>query len=191
MIQLNYLSHDTKDGIIMDLDYQVGEQQEYIEFLIEEHRKELKAMTCKRDYWRTKYNETIEPGTIRSIAKPVVVKPKKEFKINVHNKRPLKVKKSTKHAVKSTAGNLTGSKHSGHKTKDEVLVGIFPDGSIIEFDAVNEAKDYIRKTYKEFKKSPLTNISRAARKSGFYKDNGGMAYNIIWSYRSKDELIVE
>jgi hypothetical protein len=72
-----------------------------------------------------------------------------------------------------------------------LLVGVFPKGEIKEFDSVNDAKEYIRENYKEFKNSPLTNISRAARQSGFYANNGGMAYNVKWSYKNKETETVD
>jgi hypothetical protein len=145
----------------------------------------------------------------------VEVKKKKDFKINIRSKKNLiklqnrKYKKEPEleieinedkvyipkntytHSVESNKGNLAKSKHSGHKTNNELLVGVFPKGEIKEFDSVNDAKEYIRENYKEFKNSPLTNISRAARQSGFYANNGGMAYNVKWSYKNKETETVD
>ena len=187
------------------------------EFVIQNLQNQLNAayrdyegMNDTRLYWKEKammYQQMLKENDLlgyRKVSEPVKKEEPKRFKINIvkngkmkeyvkpekveeDKKVEYKPKTTSKHEVKSSAGNISGTPHSAHKTKDEVLVGIFPDGNIIEFDSVNEAKSYIQKTYKEFKKSPLTNISRAARQSGFYANNGGMAYNVKWSYKNKED----
>jgi len=152
-----------------------------------------------------------EAGLIKSFKRAAVKdEPKKEFKITrAGGKKPLiKIQKETykeepvieevkidedkvyipkntySHSIESTKGNIQKSKHSGHRTNQELLVGKFPKGEVKEFESVNDAKDYIRKAYPEFKTSPLTNISRAARGSGFYTYH--TAYNTIWNYIKKE-----
>jgi len=227
MTNLNALSHETKNSIILDFDHEVNELNGYIEYIAEEARKELKGMTCKRDYWRTKFNDLnalsapVQPRRVittneliaESTGETVKVVKERRAKDDIQRqlktwnkikeeqleeeRKPLKVikvvytpKASSTQTVKSTSGNLKGTKHVNHKTHKDILVGIMPNGDIIEFDKVIEAKDYIRETYKEFKTSPLTNISRAAHKNGFYAANNGMAYNIQWSYKTKEDEII-
>jgi len=94
--------------------------------------------------------------------------------------------KGHKHNIGSNKGVPKGTKHSGHKSNDEVLMGIFPKGEVKYFDSVNQAKKYIRKNYKEFEDSSLTNISRAARGAD-PRYHHHMAYNIKWEYKNKSD----
>jgi len=100
--------------------------------------------------------------------------------IIIENSKVYIPKNTYTHSVESTKGNISKAKHSGHKTKNELLVGTFPKGETKTFNSVERAKTYIRENYPEFKNSPLTNISRAARGSGFYTHN--TAYNTVWRY---------
>ena len=206
MKNLQVLSKDALINLIMELDDYINyELQKTNSYEVEALKNQLFAqyrkydeMNQTREYWKNKYIELArETGVLKSrkVSKPETVKKdiepeiiKKEYKDEIKVYVP---KTTYSHTVESTKGNITKSKHSGHKTKDEVLVGIFPKGEVKEFDAVEDAKTYIRKNYLEFKQSPLTNISRAARLSGFYKNNGGMAYNVKWSYKPKETETVD
>lgn len=179
MNNLNVLSQETLINIIMDQDKVIGEQQFHIDSIYEDYDElttEFKVMEHKRDYWRTKYNETKQTKTVtREFSKPVIIKEPVEFKINIRKgERPMtKEVVKYKHNKKSAAGNLCNSKHSGHKCKDDVLYGL-KDGQVYEFDTVNEAKDEVRLNEK-YATSGLTNISTYAR-------SNRSIYGWAWTY---------
>jgi hypothetical protein len=83
-------------------------------------------------------------------------------------------------------GNLKRTKHTiGHKTKDEVLVGIFPNGDVVEFESwLNDAVPFVWERIPELKGSRLTGIPKAARRNK-------VAYGIKWSYQSKEQEVVQ
>jgi len=211
MENLYALDQETLISIIVQLDQKLSAAQvnslEYnnLQIMLSRAYNELDEMNKTRQYWKNKCLELqakYEPIKPRKILKDI---PKKEFKINVRKaikqvykdepELEVEVKEFTlpvressggyKQEVTSSAGNIKKSKHSGHKGNSEVLVGIFPNGEVLEFNMVNDAKDYIRKTYKELATAALTNISRAARGSGFYTHH--TAYNVKWSYKNKEE----
>jgi hypothetical protein len=171
-------------------------------------------MNLTRQYWKDKYHTLLEEvkklGYKKNKIKREIieVKKKKDFKINLIKngkkisikdlpkkekkldiKQLQKQKETYKHSKESTKGNVSGTPHSGHKTKEEVLIGVFPNGDVISFDSVEEAKDYVKEIFPKLKSSPLTNISRAARGSGFYSEHH-TAYGVKWSYQNKSEDVI-
>lgn len=181
MKNLNVLTNETKNQIIAEMDLELTNQQMYIDFLIEEHRKELKTMTSKRDYWRAKFNELNELNKPARKPRTVV----KEVTINTR-KTPKEFTPGTSEDSNYRPGNFKNTKHdNGHfsKKSGEVLVGTrVSDGEIFEFDSKQEAIDYLKGlAYK----GKFTNLSRAARGNSFYATNGGKAYGHFWKYETK------
>jgi hypothetical protein len=227
MTNLNALQKDTLINIILDLDYQLNQQQsleaQNLQVMLNKAYNDNNELNSRRQYWKDKalnYEKMLKDAGLIKVEKRVTAqdkpkKEKKEFKINVIrdgkkiNTKDLPVKEvkpvveepvelidikllgkqkeTYKHSVESAKGNIHKTKHSGHKTKNEVLIGIFPNGDVVEFDSVEEAKDEVRKRFPKLKTSPLTNISRSARRSGFYKD--GISYGVKWSYQAKEEVL--
>ena len=163
--------------------------EDYIEYL-EANQQSLSASLSNeersKEYWKNRFYELRRERTPEPIKRDLSTLRTRE--IQKETKYTHKVTKPNKVVKKSTAGNITRSKHSGHKTKNELLKGIFPNGEIKYFNKVNKAKAYVRKAIPELKDSALTNISAAARGSGFYKDKDGYAYGVKWSYVNKNEV---
>jgi len=217
MENLYVLNQETLISIIVQLDEELSAAQinslEYnnLQIMLNRAYNELEEMNKTRQYWKDKYlamEAKYEPIKPRKILKDI---PKKEFKINVrkaikqvYKDEPdldvevieftLPVRDTNagyKQTTKSKSGNLSKSKHSGHKTNQEILVGIeIGSGKRTEFNSVNDAKDYLQENFPEFKTAALTNISRASRKSGFYKDNNGRAYKHYWHYENKQKELI-
>lgn len=194
MKNLNALNNQTLQQMVNELDealyYTDLDLQEALIQLSYQMRQNAE-INSTRQYWKDKYlraeRQLKEAGLHKKIERRIsaVEEVKTEYIVKKNKKANKKAKKVSKHTKKSIKGNIHGSKHSGHKTKDEVLVGIMPNGDIYEFDTVNEAKDYVRKTFSKLKSSPLTNISRAARGTDFYAAHH-TAYGIVWSYKAKE-----
>ena len=188
----------------------LNDYENYIEYL-EANQQSLSASLSReersKEYWKNKFHElrrelTPEPikrdlSTVRTrdrVNFEKVEHPTKEVKretvkeVIKETKNTHKITKPNKITKESTAGNVKRSKHSGHMTKNDLLRGIFPNGEIKYFNKVNKAKAYVRKAIPELKDSALTNISAAARRSGFYATKDGYAYGVKWDYVTKDEV---
>ena len=168
MENLNVLSKETLEAIAFEQDLYIT----YLEEQFELQRKELKGMTYKRDYWRSKYNDT-------KIEKRIIAVPeeKPQFK-----EMPKKFKAGESEDPGYRPGNYKRTKHirgSFSKKSGEVLVAVrVKDGEIFEFTSKKEAIKYLRELgYK----GGFTNLSRAARGSGVYEKTH-KAYGHVWHY---------